>query len=47
MRLDGHLITGIFIGVLAGLFFTAQLVPHTQLLVIGTVILVMRYLVAK
>ena len=47
MRLDEHLITGIFVGVVSGLFFTAQLVPYTPLFVIGSVILIMRYLHAK
>jgi hypothetical protein len=47
MRLDGHLVTGIFLGVLAGIFFTESLVVHKQLLVIATVILTMRYIVAK
>jgi len=47
MRLDEHLITGIFLGVVAGLFFTAQLVPYTALFVIGMAILILRYLHAK
>ena len=47
MRLDEHLITGICLGVVAGLFFTAQLVPYTALFVIGAVVLIMRYLHAK
>ena len=47
MRLDEHLVTGIFLGVVAGLFFTAQLVPYTPLFAIGTVILIMRYLHAR
>ena len=44
MRLDKSLITGIVLGIVAGLFFTAQLVPFTQLLVIVGVVLIMRYL---
>ena len=47
MRLDEHLITGIFLGVVVGLFFTAGLVPYLPLFVIGSVILIMRYLHAK
>jgi len=44
MKLDKNLITGIVLGIVAGLFFTAQLVPFTQLLVIVSVVLIMRYL---
>ena len=44
MKLDKSLITGIVLGVVAGLFFTAQLVPFTQILVIVSVVLIMRYL---
>ena len=44
MKLDKSLITGIVLGVVAGLFFTAQLVPFTQILVIVSVVLLMRYL---
>ena len=44
MKPDKSLITGIVLGVVAGLFFTAQLVPFTQLLVIVSVVLLMRYM---
>ena len=44
MKLDKSLMTGIVLGIIAGLFFTAQLVPFTQLLVIVSVVLIMRYL---
>ena len=44
MKLDKSLITGIVLGAVAGLFFTAQLVPFTHILVIVSVILLMRYL---
>ena len=44
MKLDKSLITGGVLGIVAGLFFTAQLVPFTQLLVIVSVVLIMRYL---
>ena len=47
MKLDKSLITGIVLGVVAGLFFTAQLVPYTALFVIGMAILILRYLHAK
>lgn len=44
MKLDKNLITGIVLGAVAGLFFTAQLVPFTHLLVIVSVVLIMRYM---
>ena len=44
MKLDKSLITGIVLGIVGGLFFTAQLVPFTQILVIVSVVLLMRYL---
>jgi hypothetical protein len=44
MKPDKSLITGIVLGIVAGLFFTAQLVPFSHLLVIISVVLVMRYL---
>ena len=44
MKLDKSLITGIVLGIVAGLFFTAQLVAFTQILVIVSVVLLMRYL---
>ncbi len=44
MKLDKSLITGIVLGTVAGLFFTAQLIPFTQLLVIVSVVLIMRYM---
>lgn len=47
MRLDEHLITGIVLGVVAGLFLTAQLAPYSALFLIGAIILVMRYMHAK
>jgi F0F1-type ATP synthase assembly protein I len=47
MRLDEHLITGIFLGVVVGLFYTAQLAPYTALFLIGTIVLILRYLHAK
>jgi F0F1-type ATP synthase assembly protein I len=43
MKLDEHLITGIFLGVVVGLFYTAQLVPYTALFLIGTIVLILRY----
>jgi len=44
MKLDKSLMTGIVLGIVAGLFFTAQLVPFTHILVIVSVVLIMRYL---
>jgi F0F1-type ATP synthase assembly protein I len=47
MKLDEHLITGIFLGVVVGLFYTAQLVPYTALFLIGSIVLILRYLHAR
>ncbi|OGW90042.1 MAG: hypothetical protein A3A73_03800 [Omnitrophica bacterium RIFCSPLOWO2_01_FULL_50_24] len=47
MRLDEHLMTGIFLGVVVGLFYTAQLAPYATFFLIGTIVLVLRYLHAK
>jgi F0F1-type ATP synthase assembly protein I len=47
MRLDENLITGIFLGVIVGLFYTAQLLPYSALFLIGGIVLVLRYLHAK
>jgi len=47
MRIDEHLLTGIILGVVVGLFFTAQLAPYGHVLLIGAFILVMRRYLAK
>lgn len=44
MKLDLSLITGIFIGVTVGLWYTGNLVAYLPFFVIGAVILVLRYL---
>ncbi|OGX03061.1 MAG: hypothetical protein A3G87_05305 [Omnitrophica bacterium RIFCSPLOWO2_12_FULL_50_11] len=47
MKLDEHLITGILLGVIVGLFFTEGLAPYTALFVLGGILMVLRYLHAK
>lgn len=47
MKLDLSLITGIFIGVTVGLWYTGNLVTYLPFFVIGAVILVLRYLHAR
>lgn len=47
MRLDEHLVTGIVLGVSVGLFFTAELAPYTALFLIGSIIMILRYLHAR
>ena len=44
MKFDLNLITGIFIGVTVGLMYTGQLTTYVPFFVIGSVILVLRYL---
>lgn len=47
MKLDEHLITGVLLGVIVGLFFTEGLAPYTALFVLGAILMVLRYLHAK
>ena len=44
MKFDLSLITGIFVGVTVGLIYTGQLDTYLPFFVIGTVILILRYL---
>ena len=44
MKFDLSLITGIFIGATVGLLYTGQLTTYMPFFVIGTVILILRYL---
>ena len=44
MKFDLSLITGIFFGATIGLMYTGQLVHYLPFFVIGTVILILRYL---
>jgi len=44
MKIDNHLVTGLVLGVVAGLHFTAQLAPYTTLFLIVAIIMGLRYL---
>jgi len=43
MKLDKTLVTGIVLGIVAGLSFSPHLAPFKEFLVIGAVVLLMRY----
>ena len=44
MKFDSHLITGVLLGVAAGLHFTAQLTPYAGIiLIVGTVMFLRPY----
>ncbi len=47
MKLDTSLIMGIFIGVTVGLLYSGLLVGYLPFFIIGTVVLVLRYLHAR
>lgn len=47
MKLDQSLIMGIFIGVTVGLLYSGLLVGYLPFFIIGTVVLVLRYLHAR
>ena len=44
MKFDLSLITGIFVGATIGLVYTGHLVAYVPFFVIGSVILILRYL---
>jgi len=44
VKFDLSMITGIFIGVTVGLLYTGQLATYVPFFVIGSVILILRYL---
>lgn len=44
MKFDVSLITGIFLGVTVGLIYTGHLTTYLPFFVIGSVILILRYL---
>ena len=44
MKFDLSLITGVFIGLTVGLVYTGQLTTYVPFFVIGSVILILRYL---
>ena len=47
MSFDHSLITGMFLGVTIGLWYTTQLTAYLPFFVIGAVILLIRYIHAK
>lgn len=47
MKIDNHLVTGIFVGLVVGLSFTAQLADYSGLFMIGAIVLILRYLGAR
>ena len=47
MRFDDSLITGLFLGVIMGLWYTANLTAYLPFFVIGAVILLLRYIHAR
>ena len=44
MKFDVSLVTGIFLGALIGVIYTAQLANYLPFMIIGTVVLVLKHL---
>ena len=44
MKFDESLITGIFLGSLIGVIYTAQLVHYLPFLIVGSVVLLLKHL---
>lgn len=44
MKFDNNLITGIFLGALVGVIYTAQLTHYLPFIILGTVVMLLRHL---
>ena len=44
MKFDWNLLTGIFLGALVGVIYTAQLTPYVPFIIIGAVVLLLKHL---
>ena len=47
MKIDKHLITGMFLGVVFGLHYTSVLTPYATLFLIGAIILLVKVVLEK